>query len=107
MGSEGFKEAVGHHGVLGDRDVDRENGVVAVKMEVAAPELVAVFDNCFCAPEIHFDEGVHRLGVRSEVAEGMRAHGADDVPEGVAGGDDAHGGRGVPDVVCKEGYGLV
>ena len=87
--------------------MDGEGGVVAFEVEVGAPELVAVFYYRFCAPEIHFDEGVHGLGMGGEVAESVGAHGGDDVPERVAGGDDAHGGGGVPDVVCEDGDRLV
>ena len=48
-------------GVLIDWDADRQNCVIAVKEEEAAPILVAVFDDGAFRPEIHGLQGLQRL----------------------------------------------
>ena len=106
LGVESAEERMGEDGVLADGGVEGDDDIVAFEVEIAAPVLVAVFDDGADGPEIHGFEGGEWLGVGGEIADHVRADGVDDRPERVAEGEDAGGCGGVPDIISKEGDGL-
>ena len=63
---------------------------------------MTILDDSTSAPKIHLDERIKRLRVRCKVAQSMRAHSRNNIPERVHLSNHTSNGRRIPNVVRKK-----